>query len=235
MSTSYSPRIVTSGLVLLLDAANTKSYPGSGTAWNDLSGEGNNLTNDGATFNTSGFWSFAGDGGNLESQLLNIPLTNGITMCCWWRMTGTGFGSPRIFETLITGGSAPYGHALAVDTDGSLRTWIDENSTTTDRFLTLDDPTTFYDGNWHYLVMTYQDPIGVLYIDGVPTENASISTTGLDDINIITIGAVTDYGGTFTHASNCFQGDIAICQLYNRGLSSNEVLQNYNATKGRYQ
>jgi len=44
MGTYYNPRIVTNGLVLALDAANAKSYPGSGTAWTDLSGRGNNAT-----------------------------------------------------------------------------------------------------------------------------------------------------------------------------------------------
>lgn len=44
MAYFHSPRIVTDGLVSALDAANTKSYPGSGTVWNDLSGNGNNGT-----------------------------------------------------------------------------------------------------------------------------------------------------------------------------------------------
>ena len=44
MSLSHNPRIVTSGLVMLLDAANPKSYPGTGTTWSDLSGNGNNGT-----------------------------------------------------------------------------------------------------------------------------------------------------------------------------------------------
>jgi len=43
MATRYSPAIVTSGLVLCLDAANRKSYPGSGTTWSDLSGNGNDV------------------------------------------------------------------------------------------------------------------------------------------------------------------------------------------------
>ena len=42
MGLAHSPRIVTEGLVLALDAGNTKSYPGSGTTWTDLSGKGNN-------------------------------------------------------------------------------------------------------------------------------------------------------------------------------------------------
>ena len=44
MGIAYNPRIVTDGLVLALDAGNTKSYPGSGTTWTDLSGQGNNGT-----------------------------------------------------------------------------------------------------------------------------------------------------------------------------------------------
>jgi hypothetical protein len=44
MGTSYSPRTVTNGLVWCLDAANAKSYPGSGTLWYDISGNANNAT-----------------------------------------------------------------------------------------------------------------------------------------------------------------------------------------------
>ena len=51
MAFRYSPKIVTDGLVLSVDAANKKSYPGSGTTWYDLSGNAINgtLTN-GPTF-----------------------------------------------------------------------------------------------------------------------------------------------------------------------------------------
>jgi hypothetical protein len=42
MATKYSPKVVNDGLVLYLDAANTKSYPGSGATWYDLSGNDNN-------------------------------------------------------------------------------------------------------------------------------------------------------------------------------------------------
>ena len=44
MATNYNPKIVTDGLVLCLDAANTKSYSGSGTTWTDISGKSNNGT-----------------------------------------------------------------------------------------------------------------------------------------------------------------------------------------------
>ena len=44
MATNYNPATVSDGLVLCLDAANTKSYPGSGTAMTDMSGKGNHGT-----------------------------------------------------------------------------------------------------------------------------------------------------------------------------------------------
>ena len=65
MALHHSPRIVTSGLVLALDAADRNSYPGSGTTWTDLSGNANNgtLTN-GPTFNSANGGSIVFDGTN---------------------------------------------------------------------------------------------------------------------------------------------------------------------------
>ena len=64
MPNNYGPRIVTDGLVLCLDAGNSKSYPGSGTAWNDLSRNGNNGTLNGPTFNSADRGSIVFDGTN---------------------------------------------------------------------------------------------------------------------------------------------------------------------------
>ena len=71
-------------------------------------------------------------------------------------------------------------------------------------------------------------------MDGVAVESTSITTTGLDDANIITVGAITDQGGNFSHTDHAFDGYIASCSLYNRGLTAAEVLQNYNAHKSRF-
>ena len=76
MSSKGGPDINENGLVLHLDAANNKSYPGSGTTWTDLSGNDNNgtLTN-GPTFNASNMGSIALDGTNdyiYRSSLSNF-------------------------------------------------------------------------------------------------------------------------------------------------------------------
>ena len=83
MAVGYNPRIVTDGLILALDAANTKSYPSSGgSTWYDLSGKGNNGTITNATFNSDGYFAFEGSGDYIsfasasELQFLNrLPYT----------------------------------------------------------------------------------------------------------------------------------------------------------------
>ncbi len=83
------PNIITNGLILELDAANRKSYPGSGTTWTDLSGNGNTgtLTN-GPTFSSANGGSIVFDGvddyvncGNASS--LNFERTNSFSFCFW--------------------------------------------------------------------------------------------------------------------------------------------------------
>ena len=59
MAVGYNPRIVTDGLVLALDAGNTKSYPGSGSTWTDLIG-GRGATLTGSPTHTENYLSFDG-------------------------------------------------------------------------------------------------------------------------------------------------------------------------------
>ena len=87
MSTKYSPQIVTSGLVLALDAANKVSYPGTGTTWYDLSGNGNTGTiTNGPTFSNVNLGTIVFDGTN---DYVSIPSTsnfnngNNITVEAW--------------------------------------------------------------------------------------------------------------------------------------------------------
>ena len=76
MGLAHSPRIVTDGLVLCVDAANTKSYPGSGTTWTDISGKGHNgtLTN-GPTFSSDNMGGIVFDGSNDAVTLSAKPRT----------------------------------------------------------------------------------------------------------------------------------------------------------------
>ena len=83
--------IVTSGLVLCLDAGNIKSYPGIGTAWTDLSGRGGigTLTN-GPTYNSANGGSFSFDGiDDYVSSVSNLTLANNFSVSLWLRSTNS--------------------------------------------------------------------------------------------------------------------------------------------------
>lgn len=80
------PELVYEGLELLLDASNRKSYPGTGTAWFDLSGKGRNFTLDGSgiTWNSEGYFSLA-DGGATYAGATSTSTTS--TVVFWMRTT----------------------------------------------------------------------------------------------------------------------------------------------------
>jgi hypothetical protein len=85
MALAHSPSIVTSGLVLCLDAANPKSYPGSGTTWTDLSGNGNNGTLvNGPTYSSVNGGSIVFDGSNdYISTAYSIGTVSQQSISCW--------------------------------------------------------------------------------------------------------------------------------------------------------
>jgi hypothetical protein len=68
------PHIITDGLVLALDAASSRSYPGTGTTWTDLSGNGNNATLNGnaanPVWNSAGYWSFSATANGLNGGMI---------------------------------------------------------------------------------------------------------------------------------------------------------------------
>ena len=93
MSCIRGPSIVTNGLVLCLDAANIKSYAGTGTAWNDLSGNSRTgtLTN-GPTYSGTNGGSIVFDGVNDYVQTPSLSLTGNetnLTLSCWFKPANT--------------------------------------------------------------------------------------------------------------------------------------------------
>ena len=85
MALAHSPRIVTDGLVLHLDAANTKSYSGSGTDWKDFSGKDNDTTlvnSPTYSSNNAGYFNFDGSNDSVTLPTLDIA-GNELTFSVW--------------------------------------------------------------------------------------------------------------------------------------------------------
>lgn len=227
------PDIVTDALVLHLDAGNSKSYPGSGTTWNDLSGNNRNgtLTN-GPTYSSSNKGNIIFDGTNdyinLPSSVSSINSLN-MTVGCWVNQTvlntSSAFSDIRNIAQIGTGeigsSSCFYLHLRT-----SQVTFRYQAATGSAQL----SPSINQDTNiWHYYTGVSNTTSISLYRDGILVGSTPYT------INFNTLSSSNMYLGLCnTGAGNYFNGKIASAQVYNKALSATEVLQNYNAIKGRF-
>lgn len=228
------PRVVTDGLVLYLDAANTKSYPGTGTTWGDISRGGNNGTLvNGPTFNSGNGGSIIFDGvddcvestnpSNLQNQNFSISI---------WI-------NPLIPNQAITA-MVDYDHGSS-----PVQGWVlQSEDATTNRYYYL----AYYDGStfqpstgigagkgiqinnsvWQNLTYTKNGTSVIGYLNGIQsfTSNAGNANISYQSNRNLRIGSCP--------GSRFYKGNISQTQIYNRALTAQEIQQNYNATKSRF-
>ena len=230
MGTSYNPRIVTDGLVLCLDAANRRSYPGAGTAWTDLSKQGNNgtLTN-GPTFDSANAGSIVFDGTNdYVSITRNSSITpNYISVCGWIKINSKSSNQFLLALPRSVNGGASYMMYYSLSLNGFVA-YARTNSTGTIQTTSTFSPDT---GRWYFLCMTSNGSNLILFIDGEFEASLSFSSVlEYSGSTVLRIGSY-DNQGTPTYTN----GNIPNVSIYNRALTPDEIRQNYLATKGRYQ
>ena len=241
----FGPNIITDGLILSLDAANIKSYPGSGATWKDLSGQGNNgtLTN-GPTFNSENNGSIALDGTNDYTNTSFLTQNHFIenqnwTICSWHNvLSNTTQGNSR------GGISANQDYKLATDPGGFGLNIIEGKYCVN---LTHEIPggeRSGYEGlvripiqydSIEYITATYNntDKTVKIYRNGVLISSSTnlnykwSPATGINRRH--RIGTSTQ--GGWTHY---FPMRIYSSSMYNIALTPQEVLQNYNSTKNRF-
>jgi len=227
MSSKGGPDINENGLVLFLDAANRLSYPGSGTAWSDLSGNSNTgtLTN-GPTFSAGNMGSILFDGTNDYVDMGSSTYCNliNISVSVWVRVTSaSGYFLSRYFNTTSYNGFLMYydvaSTKFGVGGRESSATYL--NSATTN---------TYPLNNWYNVTWTKSANIWSLYVNGSLDVSSSIGngTTPFSN-NIMWLGGLYQPPDVYYYSSN-----ISNVQIYNRVLTAAEVLQNYNATKSRF-
>ena len=226
MATRYSPAIVTSGLVLCLDAANPKSYSGTGTSWADLSGNGNNMaastTISLATFGNSIAFNFDAVGKFFNGTCINNIATN-VTLEAWIYPAASELSvGDRGTVMLLTG------------TNGLYMSWNKSNQKMSNYW--YGHPTEGYHENasasnrsvWNHWCSVWNNTDAKLYqyTNGTKAStDASTVGNAAAGTNLI-IGRESD--------DRQFAGGIAIIRIYNIPLTSTQVLQNYNATKSRF-
>jgi hypothetical protein len=231
MAFQRGPNIVTNGLVLALDAGNTKSYPGSGTIWRDLSGNGNSgtLTN-GPIYDSTNLGSIVFDGTNdycSSPNASSLDFSTAMSICVWVKRSGNGSQIDEILIHKESGGAPTGGYQLWIDRDTLKSVFRIRNSSNTPDTLTSTGSITTE--QWTFLTSTYDGSNITLYRNGI---NDGSKTTTINPIGNVT--NVLSIGGVATNTSYNWNGKISAVHLYNRALSAQEVLQNYNALKSRY-
>ena len=220
MAFNFSPRIVTDGLVLYLDAANSKSIVSGSTTWNDLSRGGNNGTLiNGPTFNSGSGGSIVFDGSN--DYALISPISN-ITYCTY--VLWLKWGESGVFNTIFgneTGGSL---NAFGIRQRANNNYMLAPGGGSPSIVESTADLSTY--SNWHMITALINGGKAQIYINGILKAEANYTGQNTSSNNFY-IGALYSLG-------EAFLGNISIVQIYNRALSSQEVLQNYNATKTRF-
>jgi hypothetical protein len=233
MGLSYNPSSVSDGIVLYLDAANPRSYAGTGTTWYDISGNSNNATFvDSPTYLSVPQPYFNFDGVNDYMRIVrssSMSPTSGLTQEVWFNYPSVP--TTAIFIGLQYGASTNNTYALFKDAN-----LIYGGVNTSGSFNAIGTGTTNLVGNrWYHFVHTYDGSTQKLYLNGVLMTTGSQSGIIQYDVNNtrVLIGA-DDNSGYNSGASYPHPGKMGQVRIYNRGLSAAEVLKNYNAQRKRY-
>lgn len=231
MAVAAGPDIVEDGLVFYIDAANEKSYPGTGTDCFDISKEGMDGTMNGGTAYTSGppsYFTFdkVDDYINVsDNSKTALQQNSSLTISIWFRPHD--YTSSR--QGLIGRQSGLSEYAITLETPGTVSFY----------FESANQPSNYYNGAsfktfgqendvWQLLTITRDFSSSVVFY-----KNASQTAT----TNITTVtppSATTSNTRIGVGNGGYYDGDVGLVTLYNRALTAAEVLQNYVAVKSRY-
>lgn len=224
MAFNFSPKIITDGLIMLVDAANPVSYVNGKTVWKDLTQYKNdgNLIN-APTFNAANGGSIVFDGSNDFVNFGKVPTFNNVnnfTFSVAFNSTQSATFRGIFGEGVENNTNTVTGVRYTLELNsGYIRWWV-LNSI-------KDTSVAYNDGKWHICTIT-QDSSGnyKCYVDGI--ERVSTTQTA------ISLGVESFAIGSWHNISYTYAGKVAFLHVYNRVLSIGEVLQNFNALKGRF-
>lgn len=240
MGTFYNPKIITDGLVLYLDAANKRSYPGTGTTWTDLLRNSNGTLTNGPTFSMDADGAIVFDGANDYVQVGSLPGSfSSFTVDVWFYPTSiTNYENPIDCNWAYSGNNsyANVGPRLEMNSAGNLA-WVYSNSTNNGIYYYQSVISSGMQANkWYHAAITYDGSTNssVTYLYGVNTGLARGATGGPTGF----IGNITNVniarGCSACGAERYLTGKVAIVKIFNRSLTSDEIYQNFNAVRGRF-
>lgn len=213
--------IITDGLVLYLDAGFAESYPKGGTTWYDLSGNSNHgtLTN-GPTYSSVNGGGIVFDGSNdyVSAPTSNFATLNKFTAMVWtksatstWNSTGSILSKREQFIIHNNQGTTTINYYVRLSGGWSYVAYTHSNIT-----------------SWNLYTMTYNAGSIKIYLNGSLVTSGTVGSPILSDTGNVFIGWDDGISGRY------YAGNTGTVLLYTKDLSSTEITQNYNATKGRF-
>ena len=222
MGLSHSPKVISDGLVLYLDATNPRSYSGTGSTWTDLSAYGYNSTLvSSPTYINNKYGQLAFNG---STQYATVPYTSTLwngqvfTLSVWAKKIGTGDQGTR--GIMISKNINYIDHAFNGKTMASFR-----NNSGGQYLIYGNNPASY--NEWRHYAITYDGTVGILYENGAATGSTTLAM-------VVNSTSADLHIGRWDGGTHYFNGCISGAMVYNRALSADEVLQNYNATKYKY-
>jgi hypothetical protein len=225
--------LTTNGLVLYYDPSSVSSYPGSGTTITDLSGNGRNGTMSNITY-TSPYFTYNGSSSQIaiaDNSLLE-PGNGDWTMEAWVYLSNTSGGKVILGKFDAGGGAEDVGYSIRVS---NANIFSQLGSGTGSGATLFQNSTTHVatTGTWYQLVYVFTNVVTNTFETFV--NGASIGSVNHSLASILNT-STNLYIGSYNNGeySQWMNGRIGITRLYNRALTSTEVLNNYNTDKSKY-
>ena len=227
MALTHNPSMVRNGLVLHLDAANVKSYPGSGTVWTDLSGQGVNGTLRNSPAVSGG--KVILDGVNKDIDCGNPAALNfgtgSFTVSIWFRRTANATGNLRLLSKAAGNDIADAASAGFCFFGSNTNISFGVNPTAARTIISAAD---FVTGEWVNAVGLVERGVSVrTYKNAVQTLTTAAPTGSVS-------GTTALYIGSNVGTNLYYSGEVAAVQIYNRALTPAEIQRNFEALRGRY-
>jgi len=225
MALGHSPLITTNGMILCYDAANIKSYPGSGSTLTDLSTTINTATLfNTPTFSTNNNGTLVYDGVDDYAQATTNP--NITSAASFEVVVNTELGSPYAsnwmfgiegcYRFTYTSSTIQWVCATVNNSWYAVGTYVGANVTPV--------------GSWKHFVVTYTGTRLQIYTNGILTSTSTSDISG----NILTGGNPFQIGKSLAGNVSYGKGNIPLLRCYNRLLTDVEIQANFNAVRGRY-
>ena len=210
-------KIVGSGLIFCADAKNKRSYPGSGASWFDLIGSNTGTIQSSPSF-SNGIFTLDGSDDYVDfGNNTSLDLTAAASYCFWFYPAAASTSRPFARDD----GSSNRNWWFYAYQDGTM--WFSVMSSNSNK--AISHTSSWSANNWHYYVGTFDSTTGTkLYKNGSVVGTNSF--TGAADNDNVSL----QLGG----ASHKLNGKVSVASIYNRALSADEILQNFNAQRGRF-